>query len=158
MKRIILIPVLFLTISVAVEAAKLKNEIKGLWSVVKIETTDQSLNLMMQNGDFSNLSVEFAKSGAVLLSGKDTGTKYRVEGDKITFSGGMIKEISRPEVKASIKSGVCTINVPADLVKQILLTIRDRYVESGGEAFIAKMIEHAANTYSIEAVVILKRK
>jgi hypothetical protein len=140
------------------EAAQLKTEIQGIWSVQKIETTEQSLNLMMQNSDFSNVLVEFAKSGFVMISGKDTKTKYRIEKDKIILSEGMAKGITHPEAKANIKSGNLTINLTADLVKQILLMVKDRYVESGGEAFIAKMVENIAETNAIEAVIILKRK
>jgi hypothetical protein len=158
MRRFFLITVLFFTTLTTVEAAKLKNEIRGIWSVQKIETTDQSLNFLIKDYDFSKLLVEFTKSGVVMLSGKDTKTKYSVTGDKIVLSEGMIKEIQRTEVKASIKSGNLTVNLPADLVKQILLTFKDMYLKSGGEAFIAKMIENAAKTYSIEAVIILKRK
>jgi hypothetical protein len=140
------------------EAAQLKTEIRGVWSVLKIETTEQSLNLMMQNGDFSSLLVEFTKSGFVMIAGKDIKTKYRVEKDKIILSEGMAKTIAHPEAKANIKSGNLTINLTADLVKQILLTVKDRYVESGGEAFIAKMMENIAETHNIEAIIRLKRK
>ncbi|MDR3245186.1 MAG: hypothetical protein LBT50_01985 [Prevotellaceae bacterium] len=155
MKQIILVLFLFLTVSAG---AKLKNEITGKWSVQKVETTDQSLNSMIQESDFSKLIVEFAKSGSVLISGTDTKTKYSVDGDKITFSEGLAKEISKAEVEANIKSGILTINLNAELVKQIMLIVKDQYVKSGGEAFIAKMIENAAKTYRIEAVITLKRK
>jgi hypothetical protein len=158
MKRFLLILVLVFAAAATVEAAKLKNEIPGIWSVQKIETTDQSLNLMMKDSDFSKFLVEFTKSGFVLISGKDTKTKYGVSGNKIILSEGMIKDIPQAEVKANIKSGNLTVNLPADLVKQILLTIQDIYIKSGGEVFIAKMIENAAKTYNIEAVIILKRK
>jgi hypothetical protein len=116
---------------------------------------------MIKDYDFSTLYVEFTKSGVVLLSGKDTGTKYSVSGNKIVLSEGMInrmKEIQRAEVQASIKSGNLTLNLSADLVKQILLTAKDMYLKSGGELFIAKMIENAAKTCSIEAVITLKHK
>jgi hypothetical protein len=156
MKRIILISIVLFTALVSAATTKPKSEITGIWNVLKIETTDQSLNLMMQDADLSKLSIEFAKSGTVLISGKDTKTKYSVKGDKIILSEGMIKE--RSEVKKSIKSGNLSINIPADLVKQILLIIREHYVKSGGDSFIAKMIESIANTYSIEAVITLKRK
>jgi hypothetical protein len=139
-------------------AAQLKTEIRGTWSVLKIETTEQSLNLMIQNSDFSNILVEFTKSGFVMISGKDTKTKYRIEKDNIILSEGMAKKITRPEAKANIKSDNLTINLTADLVKQILLIIKDRYLESGGEAFIAKMIENITKTHDIEAVIIFKRK
>jgi hypothetical protein len=158
MKRFFLIQTLFFATLTTVEAAKLKNEIQGIWNVQKVETTDQSLNFLMKDYDFSKLSVEFTKSGVVLLSGKDTGTKYRVTENKLVLSGGIIKEPPQAEVKASIKSDSLTVNLPADFVKQILLTVKDMYVKSGGEAFIAKMIESVANTYSIEAVIVLKRK
>jgi hypothetical protein len=158
MKRFLLIPVLFLATLATVEAAKLKNEIPGIWSVLKVETTEQDLNSMLKDSDFSKLLVEFTKTGAVMISGKDTETKYRVEGNKVVLSGGMIKNMSKAEVKASIKSGNLTLNLPADLVKQILLTAKDMYLKSGGEVFIAKMIESIATTYSIGAVITLKRK
>jgi hypothetical protein len=159
MKRFFLVPVLFLATLTTVDAARLKNEIQRIWSVQKVETTDQSLNYMIKDYDFSKLLVEFTKSGAVLLSGKDTGTKYSVAGNKIVLSEGvMMKEIQRAELKASIKSDNLTVDLPADLVKQILLTAKDMYLKSGGEVFVAKMIENAAKTYSIEAVIILKRK
>ncbi|MDR2286551.1 MAG: hypothetical protein LBE04_03620 [Prevotellaceae bacterium] len=158
MKRFLLIPVLFLATLATVEAAKLKNEIPGIWSVLKVETTDQNLNAMFKDSDFSKLLVEFTKTGTVLILGKDTETKYRVEGNKVVLSGGMIKDMPKAEVKASIKSDNLTLNLPADLVKQILLTAKDTYVKSGGEVFIAKMIESIATTYSIEAVITLKRK
>ncbi|MDR1169748.1 MAG: hypothetical protein LBK97_02815 [Prevotellaceae bacterium] len=158
MKRLFLITVLFFAALATAGAVKLKNEIRGIWNMSKIETTDPSLNLMIQNYDLSKLPVEFTESGFVFISGKDTKTKYRVEGNKIILSEGMIKEIPRAEVKANIKSENLTVNLPADLTKQILLTIKDQYVKSGGEAFIAKMIENAAKTYSIEAIIILKRK
>jgi hypothetical protein len=144
--------------SSSLEAAKLKTEIQGIWSVQKIETTEQSLNLMMQGRDFSNLLVEFTKSGFVLISGKDIKTKYSVEKDRIILSEGMVKKITRPEVKANIKSGSLTVNLSADLVKQVLLTVKDQYLKSGGEVFIAKMIENIAQSNNIEAVIILKRK
>jgi hypothetical protein len=158
MRRFLLIPVLFFATLATVEAAKLKNEIQGIWSVQKIETTDQSLNMMMKDSDFSKFLVEFTKNGVVLISGRETGTRYRVEGNKLILSEGMIKDMSKAEVKASVKSGNLTLNLPADLVKQILLTVKDMYMKSKGETFIAKMIENAAKTYSIEAVITLKRK
>ncbi|MDR1339963.1 MAG: hypothetical protein LBK58_07935 [Prevotellaceae bacterium] len=158
MQRFVLTTVLFLTMSISLKAAKLETEIRGVWSVQKIETTEQSLNLMMQDKDLSNLLVEFTKSGFVLISGKDIKTKYRVEKDRIILSEGMAKKITRPEAKASIKSGNLRINLGADLVKQILLTVKDQYLKSGGEVFIAKMIENIAQSNSIEAVIILKRK
>jgi hypothetical protein len=155
MKRIILI--LFLFFAVSAEA-KLKDEIAGIWNVLKVETTDQSLNSMIQESDLSKLFVEFAKSGAVLISGNDTKTKYSVDGSKIIFSEGAAKEISNAEVKANIKSDILTLNLNAELVKQIMLIVKDLYVKSGGDAFIAKMIENAAKTYRIEAIITLKRK
>ncbi|MDR2383004.1 MAG: hypothetical protein LBD76_03855 [Prevotellaceae bacterium] len=138
--------------------AKLKNEIQGIWNVQKVETTDQSLNFLVKDYDFSKMLVEFTKSGVVTLSGKNTGTKYRVAGNKIVFSEGIIKEIQDAEVNANLKSGNLTLNLSADLVSQILLVFKDEYLKSGGEAFIAKMIETAAKTSNIEAVIILKRK
>jgi hypothetical protein len=138
--------------------ANLKSEIQGTWSVQKIETSEQSLNAMIQDSDFSNILIEFTKSGSVLVLGKATGTKYRVENNKIILSEGLAKNITHPEAKASIKSGKMTVNLTAALVKQILLTVKDRYVESGGEAFIAKLIENIAQTHSIEAVITFKRK
>jgi hypothetical protein len=158
MRRFFLISILIFTILATADATRLKNEIQGKWSVQKVETTDQSLNFMIKDYDFSKLLVEFTKSGVVTLSGKDTGTKYRVAGNKIVLSEGMIKEIQDAEVKASVKSGNLTMNLPAALVKQIMLSFKDIYLKSGGEVFIAKMIENAAKTYSIEAVIILKRK
>jgi hypothetical protein len=158
MKRFLVILVLFFATAATVEAAKLKNEIHGIWSVLKIETTDQSLNLITKDADFSKITVEFTKSGVVLISGKDTQTKYSVAGNTVILSEGMIKDMSKAEVKASIKSGSLTLNLPADLVKQIMLTVKDMYVKSKGETFIAKMIEDIAKTYSIEAVITLKRK
>jgi hypothetical protein len=158
MKRFFLISALIFTTLATANAAGLKNEIQGIWSVHKIETTDQNLNFMIKDYNFSKLLVEFTKSGIVTLSGKDTGTKYRVTGNKIVLSGDMIKDIQYAEVKASVKSGNLTMNLPAGLVKQILLTFKDIYIKSGGEVFIAKMIENAAKTYSIEAVIILKHK
>jgi hypothetical protein len=158
MKRLFLISILIFATLATAEAAKLKNEIQGKWSVQKVETTDQSLNFMIKDYDLSKLLVEFTKSGVVMLSGKDTGTKYRVAGNKIVLSEGMINEIKQAEVKASIKSGNLTMNLSADLVKQILLTVKDMYLKSGGEVFVAKMIENIAKTHSIEAVIILKRK
>ncbi|MDR0384871.1 MAG: hypothetical protein LBH60_02190 [Prevotellaceae bacterium] len=112
---------------------------------------------MMRDFDLSKLSVEFTKAGVVMISGKDTKTKYRAEGNKIILSEGMIK-IPRAEVKANIKSGNLTVDISADLMKQILLAVKDQYLKSGGEVLIAKMIENAAKTYSIEAIIILKRK
>jgi hypothetical protein len=158
MQRVCLILVLIFTTMVTADAANLKNEIQGTWSVQKIETTDQSLNFMLKDNDFSKLLVEFTKSGVVRLWGRDTVAKYRVAGDEIILSESMIKEIQHAKVKASIKSDNLTINFPADLVKQILLMVKDIYIKSGGEVFVAKMIENAAKTYSIEAVIILKRK
>jgi N-acetylneuraminic acid mutarotase len=157
MRRFFLIPVLFFAVLVTAEAGKLKNEIQGIWSVTKVETTEQNLNLLIKDYDFSKLLVEFTKSGTVWISGKDTGTKYSVTGNKIVLSEGMVKEIRRAEAKASIKSDSLTVNLPADLVKQIVLTVKDMYLKSGGEVFVAKMIENVVKTYSIEAVVILKR-
>jgi hypothetical protein len=157
MQRFFLIPFLFFAVLVTAEAAKLKNEIQGIWSVTKVETTEQNLNLLIKDYDFSKLLVEFTKSGTVRLSGKDTGTKYSVTGNKITLSEGMVKDIRRAEVKAGIKSDSLTVNLPADLVKQIVLTIKDMYLKSGGKVFVAKMIENVVETHSIEAVVILKR-
>jgi hypothetical protein len=145
------------TVSATVGAARLKNGIRGIWNVVKIETTDQSLNFMIRNIDLSKSSVEFTKSGNILISGKDTKTKYSVKGDKIILSEGIIKE-SRFEVKAGIKSDSLSANIPAGMMKQILLTVKDQYAKSGGDAFLVKMIENAAQTYSIEATVTLKRK
>jgi hypothetical protein len=138
--------------------AKLKNEIQGTWNLQKIETTDQSLNSIIQNGDFSNIFIEFTKSGFVLFQGKETGTKYRIENNKIILSEGLAKNMTHPEAKANIKSNELTVNLTAALVKQILLTVKDRYVESGGEIFVAKMIENIANTHSIEAIITFKRK
>jgi hypothetical protein len=158
MKRFLLITVLFFTISATVEAAKLKSEIQGIWSLSKVETTDQSINMLIKDGDFSKFLVEFTKSGLVMISGKDSGSKYRVEGSKVILSDGMVKNMSKAEVKASVKSDKLTLNLPADLVKQILLTAKDMYLKSGGEVFIAKMIETVATTSNIEATVILKRK
>jgi hypothetical protein len=158
MKRYILIPALFFATLITVEAATLKKEIPGTWNVQKVETTDPSINFMIQDYDFSKLSVEFTKSGVVLLSGKATGSQYRVTGNKIVVSGGAIKDPPQAEVKADITSGVLTMNLPADMVKQILLTFKEQYLKSGGETFIARMIEGAANANSIEAVITLKRK
>jgi hypothetical protein len=161
MKRFFLVPVILIATLATADAAKLKNEIQRIWSVQTVETTDQSLNYMIKDYDFSTYHVEFTKSGVVLLSGKDTGTKYSVAGNKIVLSEGMIagmKEIQRAEVQASVKSGNLTISLPAGLVKQILLTVKDMYLKSGGEPFIAKMIENAAKTCSIEAVITLKHK
>ncbi|MDR0726066.1 MAG: hypothetical protein LBF59_08695 [Prevotellaceae bacterium] len=147
---------IFTTLATADAAGKLKNEIQGIWSVQKVETTDQSLNLMIKDYDFSKLLVEFTKAGVITLSGKNTGTKYRVAGNKIVLSEGMIKE--NAEVKASVKSGNLTMNLSAALVSQIMLAFKDMYLKSGGEVFIAKMMENAAKTHSIEAVITLKRK
>ncbi|MDR1592919.1 MAG: hypothetical protein LBS43_00365 [Prevotellaceae bacterium] len=158
MKRFLLITVLFFATLATVEAAKLKNEIQGIWNVSKIETTDQSLNMLINNNDLSKLLVEFTKSGVVMISGKNFGSKYRVEGNKLILSEGMVKNMSKAEVKANVKSGNLSLNLPAALVKQIMLTVKDMYVKSGGEVFIAKMIENIAVTYSIEAVITLKRK
>jgi hypothetical protein len=159
MKRVILLMSLVLAVSISAGASKLKDEIKGVWSVVKIETTDQTLNAIIKENDLSGLLVEFAKSGAVLVSGNDTKTKYSVNGDKIIFSDGVVsKEISKPEIKANIKSNILTANLPAELVKQTMLIAKDLYLKSGGDAFIGKMIENAAKTSSIEAVITLKRK
>ncbi|MDR1582239.1 MAG: hypothetical protein LBS55_03105 [Prevotellaceae bacterium] len=158
MKRFILVLVLFFTTLGTVEATKLKNEIQNIWSVSKIETTDPNLNILMQGSDFSKYLVEFTKSGFVIVLGKDTKTKYHVSGDKIILSEGMVKEMSQTEVKANIKSGNLTVNVPADLVKQILLTVKEQYSKSGGDSFVAMMIENIAKTYRIEAVIVLKRK
>jgi hypothetical protein len=157
MKRFCTVTFLFFATSVTVGVARLKNEIPGIWNVLKIETTDQNLNFMMRDFDLSKLSVEFTKAGVVMISGKDTKTKYRAEGNKIILSEGMIK-IPRAEVKANIKSGNLTVDISADLMKQILLAVKDQYLKSGGEVLIAKMIENAAKTYSIEAIIILKRK
>lgn len=146
-------------ISGLVEAAGLKKkDIIKIWTVTKVETTDPSLNLMAQSIDLSKLLVEFTKSGTVLISGKDTKTKYTVKGDKIILSEGLIKEQPSAEVKASISSDNLSLDVSADLMKRILLIIKDQYTKSGGDAFISKMIENAANTYSIEAVITLKHK
>jgi hypothetical protein len=158
MKRVILLIFLALAISISAEAAKLKDEIKGVWSVVKVETTDQTLNTIIQESDLSKLLVEFAKSGAVLISGNDTKTKYSVNGDKIIFSDGVTKEISNSEIKANIQSNILTANLSPEMVKQIMLIAKDLYIKSGGEVFIGKMIENAAKTSSIEAVITLKRK
>jgi hypothetical protein len=158
MKRFFLVSVLFLTILATAESVKPKNEIQGIWTVSKIETTDLNLNSIIRNYDFSKLSVEFTESGVVMISGQDTKTKYRAEKNKIILSEGIIKEIPHAEVKTNIKSGNLTVDVSADLVKQILLAVKDLYLKSGGEVFIAKMIENAAKTSNIEAVIILKRK
>jgi hypothetical protein len=158
MERFFLILVLFFTTLGSVEAAKLKNEIQNVWSISKIETTNPNLNPMIRDNDFSKVLVEFTKTGFVFISGKDTKTKYRVSGNKILLSEGIIKEKSQTEVSANIKSGILTVNVPADLVKQILLMVKEQYSKSGGESFIVKMIENVANTYRIEATVTLKRK
>jgi hypothetical protein len=158
MKQIILILITLFTVFTSVEAAKLKkNDIVRIWNVTKVETTDQTLNFMTQDIDFSKLLVEFTKSGTVSILGKDTKTKYTIKGDKIILSEGLIKE-PKSEIKASIQSENLLLNISADLVKQILLIIKDQYTKSGGDAFIAKMIENAAKTYSIEAVITLKRK
>jgi len=158
MKQVILLIFLALAISISAKAAKLADEIKGVWTVVKVETTDQTLNAIIQESDLSGLFVEFAKSGAVLISGNDTKTKYSVTGDKIIFSDGLTKEISKPEMKANIKSNVLTANLSAELVKQIMLIAKDLYIKSGGDAFIGKMIENTAKTSNIEAIITLKRK
>jgi hypothetical protein len=158
MKQVFFISVLIFATLAKANATDLKSEIQGIWSVQKVETTDQSLNFMIKDYDFSKLLVEFTKSGFIMFSGKETKTKYRIAGNKIVLSEGVLKDIQQAEVEASIKSGNLTMNLPADLVKQILLIIKDVYIKSGGEPFIAKMIENVAKTHSVEAVVILKRK
>jgi hypothetical protein len=140
----------------AIKASKLATEIQETWTVVKIETTDPSLNTMTKDIDFSKWFVEFSKSGTVFLSGKDTKTKYSVKGDRLILSEGMIK--GQSEMKADIKSGQLSVSLSAEVVKQILLTATEQYLKSGGDPLIAKMIESVATTYSIEAVITLKRK
>jgi len=157
-KYILILPLLLLFISV--NASNLKDQIKGKWGVVKVETTDQSLNAMINESgeDISKIEIELTEAGYIKLSGNDTKTKYIVKGDKVVFSDGIAKEIKNPEVKASIKSNVLTVDVPAELVKEIMLITKELYVKAGGDTFIAGLIESAAITYVIEGTVTLKRK
>jgi len=132
--------------------------IKGKWSLDSIKTTDQSLNAMIPQDEIADVLVEFTDNGFVKVSGIDTKTKYKVEKDKIVFSEGMAEKIKNPALKYSVKNGVLVVNVSEEIVKQIMLIVKDMYIEAGGDKFVASMIESAALSSKIEAVIKLKRK
>lgn len=160
MKKIILILPLILVMLSPAAANNLKKNVKGKWSVAKVETTDKSLNSMIDanSADMDKIIIELTEAGMVIVSGNDIKTKYKVNGDKIIFSEGVAKHVEKPEVKAKIKEDVLTVEVPAELVKEVMLLTKDFYVKAGGDALVARLIETAAKSYVIEGKVTLNRK
>ncbi|MDR1896093.1 MAG: hypothetical protein LBR10_04795 [Prevotellaceae bacterium] len=156
MRKAILLLLLAVLAATRVDAGELKDEIAGKWNVVQVETSDSSLNSMI-TADLSKMIVEFTKSGTVVIADKDTKTKYLVKENTIIFSDGMAVNFSKPETKASIKGKTLTINVSAELVKEIMMMVKDIYLKSGGNAFVAKLIENIAQTSTITGIIRLDR-
>ena len=155
MRKILIVCCLLM--SMQAFAGKLEKDLPGVWNVAKIETSDEMINTLI--GDkYKELLVEFTKTGTVRLAGKETGVKYSVNKDIIKLSQGLAEKVKNPEVKASSKNGELTVNIPPELAKQIMLVSKDLYLKSGGDTFVATLMENVAMNSGIKGVITLKRK
>jgi hypothetical protein len=147
-----------ITFAASMQAAgKLKDEVPGKWKIAKIETSEPTLNSIIQSQKLKNV-VEFTEAGDILIDRRTAKIRYSVVNNKkLVFSGDAVKKISKPEVDAKVEKSTLTISVPADLTSEILLMAKDLYLKSGGDKLIAALLEGIASSGGISATVSLTR-
>lgn len=133
-------------------------DLKGKWNFAKIETSEPALNALIKDYKFADTLVEFSGSGTVKISGRDTGIKYRLKDGKASFSGGDADKLSKSEVKVSEVKNTLKLTFSPELTREIVLLAKDKYLQSGGDALIAKLVENAVTNSAIETYLYLKRK
>jgi hypothetical protein len=132
-------------------------DLKGKWKFASVETSEPALNALIKDYKFADTLVEFTSAGTVKISGRDTGVKYRLKDGKASFSGGDADKLSKPEVRVEETKNTLKLTFPPELTREIVLLAKDKYVQTGGDALIAKLVENAVTSKAIETRLFLKR-
>jgi hypothetical protein len=133
-------------------------DLKGKWHLASVETSEPALNALIKEYKFADTLVEFTGAGTVKISGHDTGIKYRLKDGKASFSGGDADKLSKPEVRVEETKNALKLTFSPELTREIVLLAKDKYVQTGGDALIAKLVENTVTNRAIETRLFLKRK